>query len=104
MLCSILQGAPSIQLKRVGLNPEACSALDLVEQILRQFNVNILDTTGIKAGEVAMGITAIAVKTAIGLIQTLDAQRTEEPRGSDKPRYDQYCAHVCSIVRKYLLH
>ena len=53
MLCSILQGAPSIQLKCVDSILKLFCSIWLSRSCA--FNVNILDTTGIKAGEVAMG-------------------------------------------------
>ena len=67
-----LQWASSVQLQGVGLDPKACAPLNLVEQILRQFHIDVFNHTGIEAGEMAVGITALAVEPTIGTIQTLD--------------------------------
>jgi hypothetical protein len=42
-LCSILQWATPIELKRVGLNAKTSALFDLSEQLFWQIHINILD-------------------------------------------------------------
>ena len=60
------------EMQGVSLNREARMALDLVEQLLGQDHVQILNRACCLAGEVAVGITAVAVEPAIGAIQALN--------------------------------
>ena len=64
--------AATSEMEGVGVDRKAGAGLDPGDQIVRQDNIEILNLAGIQAGEVAVGITAVAIETTTGPIQALD--------------------------------
>jgi hypothetical protein len=56
----------------VGLNQESGLPLDLFQEGGGETDVEIKDGAGVEAGDVAVGIGAIPVKTATGAVEALD--------------------------------
>jgi hypothetical protein len=56
----------------VGLDGVSGVNLNPVQQIFWKAHIKIVDGAGIEAGEMAVGVGAIAIKTAAGTIQKFD--------------------------------
>ena len=48
--CSILQGAPAVQLQGVRLDAKAGALFDLTQQIVGENNVDVFDRTAVQTG------------------------------------------------------
>ena len=65
-------------MKGVGLDVESRPAFDFLEYFVGKFHVKIFNCTCLQAGEMAVWIVPIPVKTPIGSIETLDHSCTLE--------------------------
>jgi hypothetical protein len=60
------------EVESVGLNFKASLLLDLTQELGRKNHFKINNLSGVKAGQVAVGISAIAIETTTGPIQALN--------------------------------
>jgi hypothetical protein len=64
--------APAEEIERISLDLVSGLLLDLAEELGGEKHLKVLNVPGVEAGDVAMGLSPVTIKTPAGPIQALD--------------------------------